>query len=316
MVTDKVSQLVMFKDNYNFPDIAKLTWAFARYHTNPKLPNFNADISSMLAPRDEYATVKATKHRIFTNVLDRLNQKGGKIEAAYLPMTLYAMSSLGYTDKTFYDTSILSFIPYLHDNLIPEDLGYTMHAMATNNVIDYNEFFSDALSSIFPKLLTTPSLKNELAIAQILSAIVQLRVDTAKIEDFQYHLGNIVDLLDAEITSDHTFMLSPMLWGLLGLNMYDPQLFDRCLNMLNRSNLTRYDSVFLHQVLTTLTQTGMLKNREFQDLRLLCQSMNQRHELTVLERYNKYLELKTGRDLLKSLKYSHDHLGHSSYETP
>ena len=159
ILSDKVSNLIMLKEPYGFPDVSKLGWAVSRYYTKSEFPNYNADISSMIKPRAEYIKARAVKHRNLDKIFSKLDQKDNKIEAAYLPMTLYSMSSVGYTNKVFYDTSILSLLPFVHDQLLPEDLGYTMQAMAINNITDYNEFFADALRSVLPLWVKNPSLK-------------------------------------------------------------------------------------------------------------------------------------------------------------
>lgn len=43
-----------------------------------------------------------------------------KVEAQYLPMTLYAMAAVGYNDKEFFDSSILTLIPFTHKSLEPK----------------------------------------------------------------------------------------------------------------------------------------------------------------------------------------------------
>lgn len=150
ILSDKVANLIKMREDFKLPDVSKLSWSISRYYTNSLFPNYNADISSMIQPRDEFADVKATKHRNFDAIFSKLNEKKDKIEGEYLPMTLYAMASVGYDDKSFFDTSILTLIEFVHNKLLPEDIGYAMQAMAMNNLTEYNSFFADALRSTLP----------------------------------------------------------------------------------------------------------------------------------------------------------------------
>lgn len=186
-MSDNVTNLITLREDYKFSDTTKLTWALARYYTNEKLPNFNADISSIIHPRHEYAKIKSTKHRNLDKIFSVISKNEEKLDLEYLPMTLYAMANVGFTDKEFYDGAILTMIPYTHSMLQPQDIGYTMQAMAMSGLAEYNGFFIDCLTSVISKLPNNQHF--EFAFSQIISSVAQLNIDTSEVEDFTYHIG-------------------------------------------------------------------------------------------------------------------------------
>ena len=74
----------------------------------------------MIHPRYQYAQIKSTKHRNIDKIFMKICKSNENIEAEYLPMTLYSMASVGYSDKEFFDASILTLIPFTHKKLEPK----------------------------------------------------------------------------------------------------------------------------------------------------------------------------------------------------
>jgi hypothetical protein len=195
-LSDKASKLVKLREDFKFGDAVKLSWAISRFYTNEEFPNYNADVSALIHPRDEYGKIKATKHRNINQLVHRISENNDMVEGEYIPMMLYAMSNIGYSNKEFDDGAFLTLIPFIEDQLEPIDVGYLIQAMAMNRKTEYNEFFCHAIEKTLTKLLKSFELKQELSISQILSGMVQLNIDHSKIGNFTLHIGNILDLLE------------------------------------------------------------------------------------------------------------------------
>ena len=162
----------------------------------------------IIYPTHEYARVKSIKHRNLHKIIKTVLENKEEIKAQYIPMTLYALANFGFADKEFFG-AILSLIPYAHNLLKPEDMVYIIQALAMSGLSEYNKFFEGILPSIFRKMLNFNEITQELAIVQIISSMVYLNLDVSQIEDFEYHIDNILNLLPSQNTEDYIFMLSP-----------------------------------------------------------------------------------------------------------
>jgi hypothetical protein len=307
-LSNKAAELIWYREDWKFKDMTKLSWALARYYTHKELPNFNADISSIIHPRHEYAKVKSTKHRNFEKIFGMINKRKENIDLEYLPITLYAMANIGYTDKEFFDGAILTLVPYAHSMLQPQDLGYWMQAMAMSGLTEYNDFFIDTLASILPKMQKNPQF--ELSLSQILSSIIQLEIDVSRIENFPFYIGKFVDILGAEITEDHIFTIAPLLWGLMGWKYYNERLFTRSLQLASQdiSKLTKYDLILLNQVMNDLRGMDLLKKRDFYDLQRIAREQWLEYDNAQLISRLKEVEMHTGRNLIQIMKKLHSSL--------
>ena len=305
---DKVSNLIALNEDYKFSDVAKISWAISRYYTNKEIVNYNADVSSIIYPRHEYAEVKSVKHRNLDKIIKRVLENKDSIEAQYIPMVLYALANVNFTDKEFFDGAILSLIPYAHNLMTPEDMGYVIQAMAMSNLSEYNKFFEDTLPSIFQIILDSPEITKELSLGQILAGITQLNIETDKIKDFDYYIGNIMNLLPTQMKEDHVFMIAPTLWGLLGLGLYDKSLFDKALTIVDKyknESLIKSDAILLNQVFVDLRSNGLIKRTDFTELQQICREQAMNYDVEIFKKRDKEIKLYKGRDIVESINNAH-----------
>ena len=187
--------------------------------------------------------------------------------------------------------------------------------MAMNGLTEYNGFFIDNFDSIFPQFLKAIELKQELAIAQILWSLVQLNIDEAKIHNHEYFIGNIINMLWSEITSDHAFILAPLLWGLTWLGFYDEELFKICMKTLNINNITKFDAILLNQVFNELRQTDKLNLRDHYDLQQICKEQSLRYEDELSKMRLKLISMYKGKDIFDQAEYAHSIVGNTQLKT-
>ena len=190
-----------------------------------------------------------------------------------------------------------------------------MQAMAMNGLTEYNEFFIDNFDSIFPQFLKAIELKQELSIAQILWSMVQLGIDQNKINKYEYMIGNIMNLLWAEITSDHAFIIAPLLWGLTCLDHYDEELFQIWMKTLDIHNITKFDAILLNQVFNELRQIGKLKMRDHYELQQLCREQSLRYEDELSRMRLKLISMYRGKDIIDQVEFAHTSVGNSQLKT-
>jgi hypothetical protein len=90
LLSDKVANLIKMREDFTLPDATKTLWAVSKYYTNNEIANFNADLSSIIYPRHEYAKVKSVKHRNFEKIIQKVMENKEMIQADYIPILLYS----------------------------------------------------------------------------------------------------------------------------------------------------------------------------------------------------------------------------------
>ncbi|CAI2375125.1 unnamed protein product [Moneuplotes crassus] len=307
LMSDKIANSVILREDYVFPDVMKTCWAVSKFYTSNEIVNYNADVSSIIYPRHEYAKVKSIKHRNFDKLIKMALENKEEIQAQYLPMTLYALANVGFTDKEFFDGAILSLIPFAHNLVTPEDIGYIMQAMAMSGLTEYNKFFEDTLSTTFSKILSSKDIKQELSIGQIFCSMAFLNVNHENIENFDYNIGNLINLLPSQISEDHVFMIPPMLWGLVYMKYYDEDLFTKSMEILNNSkqSILKSDTILLNQVFNELRSAGLLKRRDFSELQQLCREQSLKYDDELYKKRRKEIISYKGRDIEQAITDAH-----------
>lgn len=53
-------------------------------------------------------------------------------------------------------------------------------------------------------------------------------------------------MLSIEVSSDHTYLVAPMLWTMVNNGVVDHIVFERCAKMMRSDNLTIYDKALLY----------------------------------------------------------------------
>ena len=260
-----IEKLTM-KDKFNTVDSTKLLWGLAKFTNRNLNPQFNDDPASCLLNRYSLAQVRSVSHRLPVLVAENVIGQKKKQSFQNMALSLYAMASLDFYHKDYFESV---FSSHFGTDIIPTITELAMIAQAVA-ILRRSEFTPTLVDWLVKgiyhyDLMTTGwNLSYDKDFVSALTAVIQLVGDEEPLMEMlrtglSEELPRVLHHIEVEMGPDHVQLIPSLLWCVMCLGDLSSHqsLVQKGLNevqtyMKQHGSISFPSSILLNQVLNHL----------------------------------------------------------------